>query len=47
MGLDLLPILFGTLPVVVLIIPTVLSGSFAYMKGVENDDGSQKYPYAG
>ena len=47
MGLDLIPILIGTLPVVLLVIPTVLSGTFAYMQGIEEDDGLQKYPWAG
>ena len=47
MGLDLLPILFGTLPVILLVVPTVLAGSFAYMKGLEKDDGTQEYPWAG
>ena len=33
LGLDLIPILIGTLPVFALIIPTVLAGSFAYLGG--------------
>lgn len=43
LDLPLLPILLGTLPVMLLIIPTVLAGSFTYMKGMTdevNNDGS-------
>jgi hypothetical protein len=47
LGLDLLPILIGTLPVVALIIPTVLCGSFGYMGSLDSDDGEDLYPWAG
>jgi hypothetical protein len=33
LGLDLFPIIIGTLPVFALIVPTVLAGSFAYLGG--------------
>jgi len=46
LGLDLLPILVGTLPVVILVVPTVLCGSFAYMGSLEGDNGLDKYPWA-
>lgn len=43
LDLPLLPILLGTLPVMLLIVPTVLAGSFTYMKGMNDEvdnDGS-------
>lgn len=46
MGLDLLPVLFGTLPVFLLILPTVLTGSFTYMTGLKTDEGELEYPSA-
>uniref|UniRef100_A0A7S4M5X6 Uncharacterized protein n=1 Tax=Odontella aurita TaxID=265563 RepID=A0A7S4M5X6_9STRA len=46
LGLDLGPILIGTFPVVVLIVPAVLTGSFAYMGSLENDKGQDMYPWA-
>jgi len=46
LGLDLLPVLVGTIPVVALIVPTVLCGSFAYMGSLENEDGSDLYPWS-
>ncbi|CAB9497497.1 expressed unknown protein [Seminavis robusta] len=46
MGLDLLPVLFGTLPVFALIFPTVLLGSFNYMAGATLDNGELEFPYA-
>mmetsp|Transcript_5005 Transcript_5005/g.6896 ORF Transcript_5005/g.6896 Transcript_5005/m.6896 type:complete len:903 (-) Transcript_5005:383-3091(-) len=46
MKLRLIPILVGTIPVIFLIIPTVLTGSFTYMAGVK-EDGKSKYPWAG
>ena len=47
MGLPLLPILTGTLPVVVLIAPTVLTGSFTYLSSLKSDTGVPEYPWAG
>jgi len=46
LGLDLLPILYGSLPVILVILPTVLTGSFAFMGSLETDDGLDKYPWA-
>lgn len=46
MGLDLLPVLFGTLPVIILILPTVLTGSFTYMAGLKTEDGELEFPSA-
>jgi len=45
MGLDLRPILIGTLPTAALVVPTVLTGSFTYM-GSLGDDGDLDYPWA-
>ena len=47
LGLDLFPILLGTIPVVLLIVPTVLTGSFAFMGSIEGDGGVDLYPCAG
>jgi len=47
MGLPLLPILIGTLPVIALVVPTVLAGSFTYMASIEDDIGRPIYPWAG
>jgi len=47
MGLPLLPNLIGTLPVIALVVPTVLAGSFTYMAGMEDDTGNPIYPWAG
>ena len=47
LGLDLFPILIGTIPVVALIVPTVFCGSFAYMGSIESNDGVDLYPWAG
>ena len=47
LGLDLFPILIGTLPVVILIVPTVFCGSFAYMGSLVSDEGTDLYPWAG
>lgn len=47
LGLDLFSILIGTLPVVLLIVPTVFCGSFAYMGSIEGDDGVDLYSWAG
>ena len=46
MGLDLFQVLLGTLPVIVLIMPTVLTGSFTYMASLKTDDGEPEFPYA-
>jgi len=46
LGLDLFSILIGTLPVVLLIVPTVFCGSFAYMGSIESDDGVDLYSWA-
>jgi hypothetical protein len=48
MGLPLFPILVGTLPVALLVIPTVLAGSFTYMGSIVLDDGSgdNEFPWA-
>ena len=45
LGLDLFPILVGTLPVLVLIVPSVLTGSFLFIGGLEKD-GLEIYPWA-
>ena len=47
MDLPLLPILVGTLPIVFLITPTLLTGSFTYLSSVRNEDGQAEYPWAG
>lgn len=47
LGLDLFPILIGTIPVIALIVPTVFCGSLAYMGSLDNDDGADLYPWAG
>lgn len=43
--LPLFPILVGTLPIVLLVVPTVLTGSFLYM-GSLKVDGSPEFPWA-
>jgi len=47
MGLELIPILIGTLPIIFLITPTLLTGSFTYMSSVRLDDGQLEFPWAG
>lgn len=47
MGLDLIPVLIGTLPVIFLITPTVLTGSFTYMSSLMLEDGTLEFPWAG
>lgn len=47
MKLDLFPILLGTTPVIFLILPTMLTGSFTYMAGLTLDDGQLEFPWAG
>ena len=53
-GLDLLPVLFGTIPVSVLIFPTILAGTFVYIGSLkyvasDDDDGAVEllsFPWA-
>jgi len=45
MRLDLIPILVGTLPVLFLILPTLLTGSFTYMASL-TIDGEPEFPFA-
>ena len=45
MGLDLIPVLIGTLPIIFLIIPTLLTGFFAYMSKLQVD-GELEFPWA-
>lgn len=47
MGLPLIPILVGTLPVVILIAPTILIGFFSYMSNLTNPDDTPEFPWAG
>lgn len=48
MDLSLLPILVGTLPIIFLIVPTLLTGSFTYMADArDQDNGELLYPWAG
>ena len=47
MDLPLLPILIGTLPIIFLIIPTLLTGSFTYLSSVRTEDGQAEYPWTG
>mmetsp|Transcript_1860 Transcript_1860/g.4201 ORF Transcript_1860/g.4201 Transcript_1860/m.4201 type:complete len:845 (+) Transcript_1860:54-2588(+) len=47
MRLQLLPILLGTIPVIFLILPTLLTGTFTYMSSLTLDDGTPEFPYAG
>ena len=46
MRLPLIQILIGTVPVVFLIIPTCLTGTFLYMASLE-EEGNAVYPWAG
>jgi len=47
MGLPLIPILVGTLPIILLILPTLLTGSFTYMANLRIDEtGQQEFPWA-
>jgi len=46
MKLDLLPNLIGTLPIVVLIIPTVLTGTLYFLQTEVNEDGELQFPWA-
>lgn len=48
MDLALFPILFGTLPIIFLIIPTLLTGSFTYMTDSADENTDELlYPWAG
>ncbi|CAJ1931780.1 unnamed protein product [Cylindrotheca closterium] len=47
MRLQLLPILIGTIPVIFLIVPTLLTGTFTYMSSLTLDDGTPEFAYAG
>eukprot|EP00586_Coscinodiscus_wailesii_P006060 CAMPEP_0172489586 /NCGR_PEP_ID=MMETSP1066-20121228/19690_1 /TAXON_ID=671091 /ORGANISM="Coscinodiscus wailesii, Strain CCMP2513" /LENGTH=739 /DNA_ID=CAMNT_0013257559 /DNA_START=289 /DNA_END=2505 /DNA_ORIENTATION=- len=47
MRLGLFQILLGTIPVIFLIIPTILTGSFTYMASMRLDDGTLEFPWAG
>jgi hypothetical protein len=48
MDLDLIPILVGTLPIIFLITPTLLTGSFIYMSNLKDEDtGVPEFPWAG
>eukprot|EP00586_Coscinodiscus_wailesii_P003085 CAMPEP_0172490614 /NCGR_PEP_ID=MMETSP1066-20121228/21102_1 /TAXON_ID=671091 /ORGANISM="Coscinodiscus wailesii, Strain CCMP2513" /LENGTH=555 /DNA_ID=CAMNT_0013259167 /DNA_START=665 /DNA_END=2329 /DNA_ORIENTATION=- len=48
MGLELFPILLGTLPVIALVTPTVLAGSFLYMASLrDSNNDTLLYPWAG
>jgi len=46
MKLELLPILLGTVPVAIIIVPTLLTGSFTYMASLELDNGEREFPWA-
>jgi len=47
MRLPLLPIMLGTLPIIVLIVPTVLTGTFMYLSQLPPDeDGTETYWWA-
>jgi hypothetical protein len=47
MGLPLFPILVGTLPVALLVVPTVLAGSFTYMSSLKiSESGELEFPWA-
>ncbi len=47
MDLSLWPILVGTIPVLILIAPTVLAGSLTYMSSLKLDDGQPEFSWAG
>ncbi|CAJ1952883.1 unnamed protein product [Cylindrotheca closterium] len=46
MKLDLIPILLGTIPVAIIIVPTLLTGSFTYMASLELENGEKEFPWA-
>lgn len=47
MRLSILQIMLGTLPVIVLIIPSCLTGSLLYMASLVTDTGNPVFPWAG
>ena len=47
LGLNQIPILIGTIPVIILVAPTVFCGSFAYMGSMEDEHGVDHCPWAG
>mmetsp|Transcript_1757 Transcript_1757/g.1957 ORF Transcript_1757/g.1957 Transcript_1757/m.1957 type:complete len:902 (-) Transcript_1757:112-2817(-) len=47
MDLSIGPIFVGTLPVLILIVPTVLTGAFTYMSSLTLEDGQPEFTYAG
>jgi len=47
LGLKLIPNLIGTLPIIVMILPVVLTGSFSYLSSLETPEDGLEYPYAG
>jgi len=47
MRVDVLPIILGTLPVILIILPTVLTGAFLFLKSLPVlHDGTPPYPWA-
>lgn len=46
MRLSVLQIMIGTLPTIVLIIPSCLTGTFLYMASLTTDSGSLEFPWA-
>jgi hypothetical protein len=46
MKLNLYPILVGTLPISIIIVPTLLTGSFTYMASLETEAGEPEFPWA-
>lgn len=44
--LDLAPVLLGTVPVVLLVAPTVLTGTLTYLGSLENEHGHATYAWA-
>jgi len=46
MGLPLLPILVGTLPVIFLIAPTMLTGAFTYMGSLRDENNEPEFAWA-
>ena len=47
MRLKLLQIMIGTMPIVFLIFPTVLTGALLYMTSLETETGNPQFPWAG
>ncbi|KAL3934118.1 MAG: hypothetical protein SGBAC_010090 [Bacillariaceae sp.] len=46
MKLELIPILLGTVPVAIIIVPTLLTGAFTYMGSLELENGEREFPWA-